>query len=342
MNYFRIILPVAAGAFAATYFYQRDKRILRENLTGRTFVIVGASSGFGRGVAVKLGSYNANVVLAARRTDLLEEVAREVRQAGGNAHVVTMDISNRDDMFRLAEETQRQFGDVDVWINNSGVGIIGKFWEVPLDDQERLLDVNLKGFLYGSHIALKIFINQGHGTLINIGSTDSEVPMAFHAIYSASKAGVRSLGKAINQELRLSGFSDIKVVTIEPWGVDTPWWGHAANYSGGTPRMASIDPPGKVINAILRAAARRPAELPVGWKARASYISHHLFPHMTEKRSADINHQYQYVDAPPALNTSGSLYEPMETGRGVSDGVRARIREEKRQQQNGENDRYRK
>src|SRR5687768_16425474 len=87
---------------------------------GKTFVITGASSGFGRGVAIQLGQYHANVVLAARRTELLEEVAAAIRKAGGAALVVTTDVSKPEDIQRLADAAVKQFGHIDVWINNAG------------------------------------------------------------------------------------------------------------------------------------------------------------------------------------------------------------------------------
>ncbi|MFD2248020.1 SDR family NAD(P)-dependent oxidoreductase [Pontibacter ruber] len=298
---------------------------------GKTFVIVGASSGIGRGVAEQLGAYKANVVLAARRTDLLDEVAEKVRSAGGTALVVTMDISKPDDVQRLAEAAVRQYGTIDVWINMAGVGGIGRFWDIPLEDQARIVDVNLKGFIYGSYAAIRQFRVQGYGTLINMGSIESVDPLAYHATYSATKGGIRNLSQALNHELRLNGYKNIKVVTVEPWAIDTPFWRHAANYSGGTPRMGAMDPPEKVVNAVIRASLKPKQELPVGWKARATYYGHSLFPHLIEKMSANVVHKYQIENAPPAPNTSGSVHEPMESGRGVDDNVRQRMKEEKRQ-----------
>ncbi|MDB5234663.1 MAG: family NAD(P)-dependent oxidoreductase [Hymenobacter sp.] len=303
----------------------------QQKVKGKTYVIIGASSGFGRGMAKQLGAYHANVVLAARRADLLEEVAAKVRGAGGTALVVPTDISKPEEVERLAAAAVKQYGRVDVWVNDVGVGAIGRFWEIPLTDYSRLIDVNLKGIIYGSYVAIRQFQTQGAGTLINLGSIDSEVPLAYQGVYSASKAGVRSLGEVINQELRLNGNKNIKVVTIEPWAVDTPWWGHAANYSGGTPRMAALDGPDKVVNALVRSSLRPRKELPVGWKARGSYISHHLFPHFTERLSANIAHRYQIKTAPPAPATQGTLYQPMPSGRGVGDAVRQRIKAENKQ-----------
>jgi short-subunit dehydrogenase len=302
----------------------------RRQVQGKTYVILGASSGFGRGVAEELGRCRANVVLAARRTELLEEVAAQVRAGGGTALVITTDISQPEQVQRLAEAAVKQYGHIDVWMNVVGVGAIGRFWDIPLADYSRLIDVNLKGVVYGSYVAVRQFRTQGAGTLINLGSIDSEVPLAYQGVYAATKAGVRSLGQALHHELRLNGDKHIKVVTIEPWATDTPWWGHAANYSGGTPRMAALDGPDKVVNAILRSSLRPRQELPVGSKARTSYIMHHLLPHFTERFSAGIAHRYQIKTAPPAPATDGSLHQPLLTGRGVDDGVRARMKAEKR------------
>jgi NADP-dependent 3-hydroxy acid dehydrogenase YdfG len=86
-----------------------------------------------------------------------------------------------------------------------------------LADHARLIDVNLKGIINGSYTATRIFIKQRYGTVINLGSIDSEVPLAYQGSYAASKAGVRSLGESLKQELRLAHHDSVKVVTIEPW-----------------------------------------------------------------------------------------------------------------------------
>jgi short-subunit dehydrogenase len=305
----------------------------QKKIHGKTFVIIGASSGFGRGVAMQLGQYRANVVLAARRTYLLDSIAADIRIAGGTALVVTTDISKPEEVQRLADMAVKHYGKVDVWINDAGVGAIGRFWDIPLEDQARVVDVNLKGVIYGTYAALKIFRSQQYGTIINVGSIDSETPLAYQGSYSATKAGVRSLGNALNQELRLNKYRRIKVVTIEPWATDTPWWRHAANYSGGTPRMALIDPPRKVVNAIIWSSIHRRKELQTGWKARSSYMFHRMFPHFTERLSANVAHKYQIKTAPPAPPTQGSIYDPMSTGTGIDDGVKERIKRENKERE---------
>ena len=299
---------------------------VQRKVAGKTFVIVGASSGFGRGIAEQLGAFKANVVLAARRTEPLEAIAKQVRQAGGRALVVTMDISKPADIERLTEAALKEFEDIDVWINMAGVGAIGRFWEIPVADQARLVDINFKGFVYGSHAAIQQFRKQGYGTLINMGSIESENPLAFHATYAGTKGAVLNMSMAISHELKLSGHSNIKVVVVEPWAVDTPFFQHAANYSGGTPRMPAMDMPFKVVNATIRASINPRRELAVGGKAKMSRFSHRLFPRFTERVSVKLAYKYQFKTAPPAPVTKGSLYEPVTEGQGIVGGNKARIR----------------
>ena len=120
-----LMLPVACGMPAPG---EADRSVI----AGRTWVVTGASSGIGRGVAERAGSLGANVVLAARRAEALEDVATSIRAVGGQALVVPTDVSDPDAAEALAEATERRFGRVDVWFNNAGVASIGRFERSPL------------------------------------------------------------------------------------------------------------------------------------------------------------------------------------------------------------------
>ncbi|HEX8576445.1 MAG TPA: SDR family NAD(P)-dependent oxidoreductase [Flavobacterium sp.] len=302
----------------------------QRKMAGKTYVILGASSGLGRGVAEELGEYKANVVLASRRTGLLEEIATGINASGGKALVVTTDISKPEEVQRLADAAVRQYGTIDVWVNMAGVGAIGRFWDIPQEDQARIIDVNLKGFIYGSHAAVQQFRKQGYGVLINMGSVDSETPHAYQAAYSASKAGIKSLSLALAQELRLNNYDKIKVVTIQPWAIDTPFWDHAANYSGVAQKFPAMDEPDKVVNAILRSSLRPKRVVSVGWKAKGSSLFHSKFPRFTEWFTGNVAHKNQ-AKGTPAPNTKGAIYKPVETGRGVKGGVKERMKQENKQ-----------
>jgi short-subunit dehydrogenase len=297
-------------------------------VAGRTYVVVGASSGFGQGAALRLGELHANVVLAARRTDLLEEVANQVRAAGGEALVVTTDVADPAQVEALASAATARFGRIDVWMNIAGVGAAGAFWDVPVADYSRIVDVNLKGVIYGSHAALRRFLAQGHGTLVNMGSIESQVPLAYHSTYAATKAGVLSLGRSLNEEIRHTGHGrTIKVSTVMPWAVDTPFFQHTANYSGRADRMAMMDGPEKVVQALVWASIHPREELPVGWKAQAASTGHQLFPDLVERISGNV-HRAELAKGRPTPPTAGSVHQPMAEGRTVEGGIRARMQQE--------------
>jgi len=297
-------------------------------LSGKTVVIAGASSGIGRGAAERLASLGANVVVAARRGDVLDELAAEIAAAGGSALAVATDVSDSGAVARLADAAVARFGRIDVWINNVGIGALGLFWEVPVEDHRRVVDVNLTGLMYGAHAALRQFLEQGAGVLLNIGSVESEVPLAYQSSYAATKAAVLSLSRSLNEELRLVGRHDtIKVGTVMPWAIDTPWWSHAANYTGQAPRMALMDDPSVVVDAIVAACTDPKEEQPVGPKARAADVSHHLFPDLTERLSAKIA-DAELDRAGRAPHTAGSIHEPSPEGVTVDGGVRERMKRE--------------
>lgn len=296
-------------------------------LQGKTIVITGLSSGFGRGSALKLASLGANIAGIARRTHLLQSLESEIKSTGGKIITLAGDVSNYKNVQQLHENTISAFGGYDVWINNVGVGALGYFWDIPINDHARLVDVNLKGVIYGAHTALNYFIKTGGGSLINIGSIDSEVPLALQNTYAATKAAVLSLSRSLTQELDLAEMKNINITTIMPWAVDTPWWIHAANYTGHKPRMAAMDDAQIVIDKIAEACLEPKGEITVGAKATASHIFHRIFPRWSEGITADLSKkEAEKADyAPP---TTGSIYEPMARGNDVDGNIRERMKKE--------------
>lgn len=318
-----VALPLG-GCATSTHLRSSDY----QRFAGRTYVVVGASSGIGRGIALRLGQLHANVVLAARRTDLLEAIAGQIRASGGQALVVSMDVAQADQVEAVATAAEQRFGRFDVWMNIAGVGANGRFWDMPAADYSRIVDVNLKGVIYGSQAALRRFVAQRSGTLVNMGSVESEVPLAYHATYAATKAGVLSLGRSMNEEIRHAGLARfVKVATVMPWAIDTPFFQHTANYSGHADRMVLMDGPEKVVQALLWVSLRPREELPVGWKAQAASSAHHLFPDLTEAIAANI-HRAELKKGTSIPTTAGSVHQPMQEGTGVDGGVRARITRE--------------
>lgn len=209
------LLPAALllGGCAATLAPDDAQRI-----AGKTYVVTEASGGIGRALALRLASLRANVVLAGRSTEQLKAAAREVDAAGGKALVVSTDLANPRDVQRLAESTVARFGGIDAWINNTAIGALGRFDEVPMEEHGRVADLDVKGVIYGSHAALRQFRAQGHGVLVN--AAGELAPPGLHASYAAAGGAIVYLGRELNRELRLAGQRGIAVVTVMPATAD--------------------------------------------------------------------------------------------------------------------------
>ena len=212
----------------------------------RVVVITGASSGVGHATAVAFAQTRASVVLAARSAEVLASVADACRTAGGAALAVPTDVSDADDVEQLARAALAQFGRIDVWINNAGVAALGRFEEVPLRDHAQVIQTDLLGTIYGSSVALRQFRAQGGGTVINIASALGEIPAPYYASYVAAKHGIVGLGAAIRQELAENDEPGTHVCTVLPMAMETPFFEHAANYTGheATPIPPVYDPQG--------------------------------------------------------------------------------------------------
>ncbi|MFC0677627.1 SDR family NAD(P)-dependent oxidoreductase [Lysobacter korlensis] len=296
-------------------------------MKGQTVVITGASSGFGRGIALELARRGANLVLAARREDLLDALAEQC----GNAMAVHTDVSNPDDVEKLARAAVARFNRIDVWINNAGVAALGRFDEIPLEDHLQVLQTNLAGTLAGSHVALGRFRSQRFGTLINMASMLGHTPAPYFSSYCASKYGIVGLCASLRQELRAHREDGIHVCAILPMAADTTFYEHAANYTGHTLQPYPITDAQEVVGAVIRTIESPRDEVNVGLPAQAASLGQQLAPWLTEAVTGEVTHRIQMEDAPPAPVTRGNLHAPMAMGRSVEGNVRARMSQERSQ-----------
>jgi short-subunit dehydrogenase len=287
----------------------------------RTVVITGASSGFGRGVALRLAEQGWNLVLAARRDEPLEQLAAEC----GNAVAVTTDVGNAGDVRKLAEVALATFYRFDAWINNAGVAALGPFERVPLEDHLRVLQTNLGGTIAGSHAALKHFRERGSGTLINIASMLGRTPAPYYASYCASKYGVIGLCDALRQELAAQNQPEIRVCAVLPMAADTPFYDHAANYTGHTLQPFPITNAEEVVDAIVRLVDRPQDELTVGLSATAAMIAERLSHTVTHSATTAVTQLLQMEQAPDAPPASGNLHRPVAIGTGVHGSILQRL-----------------
>ena len=292
------------------------------DIAGLSVVITGASSGIGRAAALAFARRGARVALAARRMELIEEVARECRDLGGEAIAVTTDVTDAGAVADLAHAAERAFGGIDVWINNAGTGVFGPYRDADIALHRRTIEVNLMGSMHGAYAALPIFLDQGHGVLINNISLGGWAPTPFAAADTASKFGLRGFSASLRQEL--GDHPDIHVCGVFPAIIDTPGLDHGANVSGKQINPGPMIYAPEDVAETFVALVRWPRdEVAVGWPARAAQVAYALAPGPTEHlMGAFIRRSLER--ASPAQRTQGALLEPVATGRGVSGGWRDR------------------
>lgn len=289
----------------------------------KTIVITGASSGFGKGVARRLDGQGHNLVLAARREDVLGELAGTI----GSAVAVPTDVTNQEDVERVFERAIAEFGQIDVWMNIAGVGAVGRFDEIPLADQIGTVETNLIGTVIGSHFALRHFVERGEGTLVNVGSVAGRLALPYFAVYGAVKGGIGLLSASVRRELELADRKDIHVCVVNPWASDTPFWEHSANYTGHELLMPMVDNPEDVIDAIVDLLENPKDEVDVSVQLNAAVVGSHVAPGLTEAAASRLIHTSLMEKAPEAGDTAGAVHTPMASGTGVEGDIRKRMEE---------------
>jgi len=173
---------------------------MSNGIQGKVVVITGASSGLGEATARLLASRGARVFLGARRTDRLSAVVEDIQRAGGQAGSRPVDVGKRREVEAFVQAAVEKFGRIDVLINNAGLMSIAPLAKAMVDEWERMIDINLKGMLYGIAAALPIFERQKGGQFINISSVAGLKVRSGNAVYAATKHAVRALSEGLRQE----------------------------------------------------------------------------------------------------------------------------------------------
>ena len=186
------------------------------SIEGKVVAITGASSGIGRATAKLLAGRGCAVVLGARREAELAAAADEIAAAGGQAAFRTTDVTRRGDLDALVALAVERFGRLDAVVNNAGIGPISRFDALRVEDWDAMLDVNLRGTLYGIAAALPVFARQGSGHVVNVLSTAGLKILPTMGVYAATKNALRTATEALRQESR-----HLRVTEVSPGYVAT-------------------------------------------------------------------------------------------------------------------------
>ena len=183
----------------------------------KVVVITGASSGLGEATARYLASQGAKVVLAARRVERLSKLVTHITAAGGHAVAVATDVSQRTDLNRLADQAIAHFGRIDVLVNNAGIMPMAAMSKLKVDEWDQMIDVNIKGVLYGIAAVLPTMQQQQSGHIINLSSVAGlKVAAGVGTVYSATKFAVKALSEGLREEVAAD---NIRVTTLYPGAI---------------------------------------------------------------------------------------------------------------------------
>jgi glucose 1-dehydrogenase len=190
-------------------------------LAGRRALVTGATTGIGRGTAVELAAHGAAVAIDYRgKEDQASEIVAAIEGAGGRAIGVQMDITDEDEVARGFGEAREAFGGLDLVINNAGVEAPFELVDMPLDEWNRVIGVNLTGVFLASREAARIMrADDARGTIVMVSSVHEQIPWKKFSHYCASKGGVKLFAQSIARELAAHG---IRVVSVAPGAIETP------------------------------------------------------------------------------------------------------------------------
>lgn len=169
-------------------------------IENKVVLITGASSGIGAATARALAAAGAKLMIGARRADRLEALAAEIRAAGGTVAWRRLDVTDRADCLAFAEAALAEFGRIDVMVNNAGIMPLSPMAALKVEEWDRMIDVNIRGVLYGIAAVLPVMTGQGAGQIVNVASIGGLYVVPTAAVYCASKYAVRAISDGLRQE----------------------------------------------------------------------------------------------------------------------------------------------
>ena len=222
-------------------------------ISDKVVVITGASSGLGEATARLLAERGAKLVLGARRLDRLEKLAVDITAAGGEAIAVATDVAKRADVENLIKAAQTKFGCVDVLVNNAGIMPMAAMAKLKVEEWERMIDINIKGVLYGIAAVLPGMRENKSGHIINLSSVAGlRVSAGVGTVYSATKFAVKAISEGLRAEVGPEG---IRVTTLYPGAVASELVGGSSDAEAGAAMKAFYEANEIPADSVARAVA---------------------------------------------------------------------------------------
>jgi NAD(P)-dependent dehydrogenase (short-subunit alcohol dehydrogenase family) len=277
----------------------------------RIVVVSGASAGIGRAVARRFGRDRWRVALLARGVDGLHAARREIESMGGEALVIPCDVADEAAVEAAADRVEREWGAIDVWINNAMVTSYCEFLDITPKDFRRMTDVTYLGSVWGIRAALKRMMPRNRGTIVQVGSALAYRSIPLQSAYCGAKSALRGFIDSLRSELLHHG-SRVKITMVQLSAFNTPQfdWGKTC----GTKQPQPVPPifqPEIAADAIHYAALRPRRELWVGWPAVKAIFGQKVVPGLIDRILAKQGYSGQHTEDPLPPGRRDNLYTPV-------------------------------
>jgi len=234
-----------------------------QNITGKVIAITGSSAGIGRAIALKLAESGARIVAGARNTEKLKKLVEEIKSSGGEAIFTAIDVKEKTELDRLVNTALEHYGRLDVIINNAGISQLNRIDDLDVDGWEEMIDINMKGVLYGMAAAIPVFKKQQSGHVVNVISTAGLKIVPLMGVYAGTKNAIRTISEAFRQE----SDGKIRITGISPGFVKTDFADKIKNEEMKTAIQSEMDQMGldpmAIANAVIYALSQ-PDDVEVG------------------------------------------------------------------------------
>jgi short-subunit dehydrogenase len=282
-----------------------------KDIANRTVVVTGASAGVGRAIAYRFGRAGARVGLIARDADALDDIRRQIEEAGGSAYVAAADVADADALSVAADQIEQKLGPIEVWINDAMVTVFAPVWQISPAEFRRVNDVTYLGSVYGAMAALRHMRQRNRGTIIQIGSALAYRGIPLQAAYCGAKHAIRGFLDSLRTELIHAG-SDISIVMMELPAVNTPQFDWARTHMQRQPRpVPPVVQPEAIAEATYRAALRPRREYWIGWSTLKVILGNILLPSFLDRYLARTAFEAQETSVAVSADRRDNLLAPI-------------------------------